>query len=82
MNGQTIYLMSRTEQIEDAAGWAQNEEFLIKGATKWYWEDVNKPNTYEFVVNVDFERLVVEVRDAKSPEITTYYLFAYDRRMP
>lgn len=76
----TIYLMSRTEQIEDAAGWAQTEEFIIKEASRWYRGSLTKP--YELVINVDFERLVVEVRDSMSFEITTYYLFAFDRRNP
>ena len=83
-NGQyesgTIYLMSRTEQIEDATSRAQTKEFLTKEAARWYWGSLTKPKPNQLVINVDFERLVVEVRDAESLEITTYYLFAFERK--
>ena len=81
---QTIYLMSRTDRVEDAAGWAHTKKLLTREAIEWYWENLSKPrpDQLEVVVNVDFERLVVEMRLPRSLDITTYYLFAFDRRTP
>ena len=75
----TIYLMSRTDRVEDASKWALIEEHLIERAVKWYWGDLTKPNTGRLTIDVDLERLVVEVHDTALDEITTYYLFTFER---
>ncbi len=78
---QTIYLMGQTDSVEDTSECVTDKEGIIHIAAKWYWGVLSNPNNVELVVNVDFDRLVVEVRDSMSFEITTYYLFAYDRRL-
>jgi hypothetical protein len=78
---ETIYLMSRTDCVEAASVLARTKERIVSKAVSWYWGDLTKPNTGRLTIDVDLERLVVEVHDTALDEITTYYLFAFDRRV-
>ena len=75
----TIYLMSRTDKVEDASALTKTEDQIVSKAVSWYWGDLTKPNTGRLTINVDFDRLVVEVDDDATGKITTFYLFAYRR---
>ena len=82
MSDQTIYLMSRTDRVEDASTLARTKEHLISKAISWYWGNQSQCCNHRLTIDVNFELEVVEVHDSVTDEITTYYLFAFDRRTP
>jgi len=77
----TIYLMSWTDKVEDASALIKTEDQIVDKAVQWYWGDLTKPNTGRLTIDVDLESLIVELHDSATGKVTTYYLFAFDRRV-
>jgi len=77
----TIYLMSRTDKVEDASALTKTEDQIVDKAVSWYWGDLTHPNDGQLTIDVDFESLIVELHDSATGKVTVYYLFAFDRRV-
>ena len=77
----TIYLMSRTDDVEEATALVKTEGQIVDKAVSWYWGDLTHANDGQLTVDVDFESLIAELHDSATGKVTTYYLFAFDRRV-
>jgi len=77
----TIYLMSWTDKVEDASALIKTEDQIVDKVVQWYWGELTNPNNGQLTIDVDFESLTVELHDSATDKVTTYYLFAFDRRV-
>ena len=73
--------MSRTDNVEDVLALVKTEDQIVDKAVSLYWGELTNPNDGQLTVDVDLESLIVELHDSATGKVTTYYLFAFDRRV-